>query len=422
MLRRHFAMSGLLICCLVSIPAWAAKSPAPPVNTAYNAGVALYTKKDYRGAAQQFEAAMKASPGNADAIYYCALCHQMSNNWARAKQLFEYLTQSFPQSRVAPMAQSALTQLSSLGGSGSSAGSSSSASSAGSGAVDLASLGTLRRSSSGAASEAELAGVPDLVRIPFEKKGNDIMVQMAVNGKPQTFVLDTGAHGIAIGANHLKDWGIGVDQGKEQYDIGGVGDGKAKGWVQRLDLKLGPIFRKGFPCSIMDNMPTDPLLGQTFLRSFNVKVDDASRMVMLAKKGGSAARDIAHRSYNGVEIPFRRLGSGHMMVDIKINGKPFPIMFDTGCEETSFAASDWQKLGFQIPGDAHAGKAVGVLGETTAYYFNTDSIKLGSIEQSPAPISVTEGSSHSLLGMSFYGKYKYTIDTARSVIIFEDTK
>ena len=387
-------------------------------TAAYNAGVKLYTQKDYRSAAQQFEAAMKAAPNNPDAIYYCALCAQLSNNRARAKQLFQYLSQRFPQSRVGPLAQTALNQLNSTsgstgGGSDASAGAESSTLSS----LGVASHGGYRGGG------PDLADVPDLVRIPFEKRGNDVTVMMQVNGRPVQFILDTGASTVCVGMNHLKEWGIWSSQAQKTFEMGGVGEGKAKGWNQKLDLKLGQIYRKDFPVSVMDNMPTEPLLGQTFLRSFNVSIDDNTRTVLLAKKGGTAAKDIVHRSYNSVEVPFTRGPGGHMMVNVDVNGKPFVMMFDTGCERTCFAMSDWKKLGFEMPGDAKQGMSRGVLGDTVTYYFTCDSIKLKGkprpIEQVGTPASIAEGSPASLLGMSFYGSMKYVIDSQRNVIIFE---
>lgn len=98
------ALTALLVLqCFSQTGSWAA-SP-------YDEGVALYGQKNYRAAALKFEEAMKGSSKNANAIYYCAVSHQMSNNWARAKQLFEYIVVNFPTSPVSPMATKALDQL-----------------------------------------------------------------------------------------------------------------------------------------------------------------------------------------------------------------------------------------------------------------------------------------------------------------------
>lgn len=412
-MSKRFKYLVLGVTCLAALPLFAIAKEQ--TNTAFNSGVSLYGQRNYKAAAQQFEAAIQANPNNADAVYYCALSQQQSNNTARARQLFEYITQRFPQSRVAPLAQTALNQLSSMGTAGAGTTGSSGADNA------SASASSTPGGSRQTGGDADLANVPDLVRIPFEKKSNDVIVMMQVNGRAVPFCLDTGAATVAVGMNHLKEWGITTSQGKQTFEVGGVGDGKAKGWIQRLDLKLGPIYRKDFPCQVQDNMPTDPLLGQTFLRSFNVNIDDNTRMVLLAKKGGSAARDIAHKSYYAKEVPFTRGSGGHMWVDAKVNGKAIKMIFDTGAEQTAFSSGDWQKLGLSIPENAQQGISRGVLGESTAYFFTVDSLKLGPIEQNNAPIHIIEGSkAPPLLGMSFYGKLKVAIDTNRNVIIFNE--
>ncbi len=399
------ACSSLLT--IVQTESFAAPA-SPKTSASFNSGVALYTQKNYRQAAQMFEKAMLENPANADAVYYCALCHQQSNNLPRAKQLYEYISQRFPTSRVAPLAQTALGQ---LGGGGASL------------APNTSSAGSYSSSplSSSSSAQDDLAGVPELVRVQFEKHGNDVMVPVQVNGRTVQFCLDTGAGAVAIGMNHLKEWGISSAQAKNTFDIGGVGDGKAKGWMQRLDLKLGPIYRRDFPCMIQDNMPTSPLLGQTFLKQFNVNIDDNTRTVILAKKGGLAARDVAHKSYDAKEVPFVRSGGGHMWVDAKINGKTLKMIFDTGAEATAISMADWQKLGFSVPEDARQGTSRGVLGDAVHYQFTVDSIKLGGLEQNSQPVFIIENSkAPPLLGMSFYGKYKFVVDVNRNVIIFNE--
>lgn len=404
-----------IICSSLLYLGGSLETSAALTNAAYDRGVSLYNQKNYRAAAQEFEKAIKESPDNPNAVYYCALCAQLSNNRARARQLFEYLLQRFPQSRVAPMAQSALNQLSSLSQTSSSASSASSSSSSSS----TSSYGA----PAGGASDPDLASVPDLVRVPFEKQRNDIVVNVQVNGRSVPFIFDTGAASVVVGRNHLTEWGLSSAEAKQTMTMGGVGEGKAKGWIQRLDIKLGQIYRKNFPVTVMDNMPTEPLLGQTFLHSFNTSIDDASGMILLAKKGGSASKDVVHRSYNGIEIPFRRGSGGHMMVNAFVNGKPLVMMFDTGAQQTCIRMADWTAMGFEIPSSAHEGTSKGILGETKAYYFNVDSIVLKgasrAVEQDNTPVHVTEGSPASLLGMSFFGNYTYKIDSARNVIIFE---
>lgn len=382
--------------------------PAAIADASYNEGVKLYTARNYRAAAAKFEAAMATMPNSPEAIYYCALCQQLSNNRTRARQLFEYLLQRFPQSRVAPSAQTALSQISAL------------SQSVGMAAPTRgASIG--QRGSRVASDDADLANVPDEVRIPFEKRGNDIIVQVSVNNRTVPFILDTGAQSVVMGQNQLREWGIVRNESHNTFAVGGVGDGVARGWNQRLDLKLGPIFRRDFVCMIQDNLPTEPLLGQTFLKSFNVSIDDNARMVSLAKKSGSAASRVAHRSYYAKEVPFVRNAGGHMIVKAVINGKPLDMIFDTGAESTCVTTADWAKMNFSIPSDARESISHGVLGDAKTYVFPVERVQVGPLIQENFPLHVIESNkSISLLGMSFYGKMKYAIDSNRNVIIFSE--
>ena len=397
---------------------WSLNSGAA-TDPAYTEGVKLYSSKNYREAAVQFEAAMKTNPNSPDVIYYCALCHQLSNNRTRAKQLFEFILSRFPTSRVAMSAATGLRQISTLSQSvgmeppyqgrrrvqgGRSMG----------GQMQVA-------SSSRQGNDADLATVPDEVKIPFEKHGDDIIIMVAVNNKTVPFILDTGAATVVMGQNHLQSWGIVKGEAQNKFAVGGVGDGVAQGWMQNLDLKVGQIYRRDFPCMIQDHLPTEPLLGQTFLRSFNVSIDDASKTVTLAKKGGSAASRVAHRTYFAHEIPFTRNPGGHMLVDVMVNGRKTKMIFDTGAEGTCFTTADCRELGIQIPSDARQSISNGVLGSSKTYNFPIDRLQCGKIINENFMISVIESNkSIKLLGMSFYGRMKYAIDTNKNVIVFSE--
>jgi hypothetical protein len=93
-----------LVCCLFC--------PGDSLGaTPYEEGVKLYGQKNYRAAAAIFEKVLSASNNNVNAIYYCALSQQMSNNLGRARQLYGYIVSNYANSSVAPMATRALSQL-----------------------------------------------------------------------------------------------------------------------------------------------------------------------------------------------------------------------------------------------------------------------------------------------------------------------
>lgn len=371
-------------------------------DSAYNQGVSLYKAKSYKAAADQFEKQLKVSPSDPNCLYYCALCQQLSNNRARARQLYEYVAKNFPNSPVAGNANIALGQLAVL-----SAGSSGSSS----GASPLP------------ARSSELAGVPDEVRIPFERKGLHAYVDVLFNNRSVSMIFDTGAEITAIGDNHLEDMGMAKPETNEKMIVSGVGDNtKIHAWVQKFDLKLGPIYRRDFPVTVQPNMPTPPLLGQTFFKDFDVTLDDASKQIIFRKKHSMAARD-AQRARGGTKaVPFTRSRGGSLYVDALVNGKPYKMIFDTGAHSTVFTLGDFKSMGLSLPADAEEGQVNGIGGSSRAWHFNLRSLKVGPLAAENVPISVSDSpeAGHPLLGQTFFGNLKYAIDNEKNVIYFSE--
>lgn len=59
-----------------------------------------------------------------------------------------------------------------------------------------------------------------------------------------------------------------------------------------------------------------------------------------------------------------------------------------------------------------------IKGLTNAWELNIDSLRVGPVTKENFQVSVLESStmSYPLLGQSFFGNYKYTVDTAAGVI------
>jgi clan AA aspartic protease (TIGR02281 family) len=386
-------------------------TPALSANADYVEGQKLFAAKNYRAAAAKFEAAMRATPRDANAIYYCALANQMSSNRARARQLYEYISSSFPGSQIAGMAATALTQ---LGGAPPTAGST-----GGSGGGTSYSGGG-HSGSSEARSNPNLT-CPDEFRVPFEKgrNGAGVYVDVSVNGHAVKFHLDTGAGGSLIGANQMAELGFERAAQGKKFGIGGVGDrDDVKGWHQTVQLRIGQATIRDFPIDIQDNLEGDPLLGQDFLRNFDTEIDPNNSQVTFRKKGAKSSS--ARMARGAVDVPFEDAPGGHMIVTAQVNGKPYKFYFDTGADSVAFAMKDLKPLGLEIPSDYRGGTSRGVAGSTNTYNFPIDSIKLGTMVKENFMISVVENSTmdHPLLGQSFFGNYRHKVDTAAHLIHF----
>lgn len=397
---------GVKRCLLLVLSLLFLAESAFAADTPYSRGIALYKAKNYRAAAAQFEQQLQTGKSDVNCLYYCALCQQLSNNRARARQLYEYVSRNYPNSSVAQSASVALGQLTSLA----------QPSSSSSGDSPSSIL-------SSASSGSGLSGVPDEVRIPFEKKGLHAYVEVLFNNRPVSMIFDTGAEITAIGLNHLQDLGLARPETRETMILSGVGDNtRIHGWVEKFDLKLGPIYRRDFAVTVQPDMPTAPLLGQTFFKDFDVTMDDSSKQFILRKKFGTAAKDARKGRAGAKAVPFVRAGGGSMYVDALVNGKPYKMVFDTGAHGTLFTLGDFGQMGLTVPADAEEGQVRGVGGSSRAWNFCLRSLQIGPLRGENVPISVSDSKEvgHPLLGQTFFGRFKYEIDNEKNMIYFYD--
>jgi clan AA aspartic protease (TIGR02281 family) len=380
----------------------------PAQGSDYSEALQLYQQKNYRAAAAKFEAAMKTNPRDANAVYYCALSQQCANNRARAKQLYEYIINAFPGSKVASMAQSGLAAL---------GGSVSTTSSAG----GTASYGAT--SSSSAQSEPDyLRKLPDEIRIPTARTvahalNKATFLEVSVNGLPMTFQLDTGAHSTLIGANHLAALGLARPTQGDKFEVGGVGEREhVHAWVQKVDLKVGNIYRRDFPIVVQDDLDGEPLLGQDFLRDFVTTIDNNGGMIVFRKKTARAVT-----AHGTKDIPFKMEGR-HIIVDAVVNGKHSPMIFDTGASGVCFGMSHLKSVGIPAPEGPATEEHYGIAGSTQAWTLMLDSLKVGPVtkENFRAAVVADSKMEHPLLGQSFFGDYKFTVDRAANVIHVAD--
>lgn len=376
------------------------------VSDQYQQALSLYNAKNYRAAAEKFENTMKSKPGDPLIIYYCALSSQMANNRSRARQLYEYLSSSFPGTRYASMASSALA---SMGGNSS-------------GVATVEPSGPIHGGTGYGVSASRYTG-PTRFSLPFQRgTRNDgqggVYIEVLVNNRPMTFHLDTGAGSTMIGANQLEQLGLGRPVQGQTFQSRGVGERQnMKAWQQRLDLKVGNIYTRDFPVMVQDYYEGEPLLGRDFLSDWDVNINESTRQVTFIRKGS----ETAHAQARGtMDVPFVLEGR-HMVVDGFVNGKPYKFYFDTGADGVCFSMNDLHKLDMEdVTATARQGYSEGVGGKTLTYIFPINSLKVGPISRENFQVQAVENSqmNHPLLGQSFFGEYNYQIDEVHKVIHF----
>jgi len=118
-----------------------------------------------------------------------------------------------------------------------------------------------------------------VVRIPFEKRGNAMLVEVRVNDLVSApFLVDTGATDVAIPSWVAEQAGIfvGPDTPRASYR---TANGVVTKPVVFLDsLQVGEARLEGVRASISDSMDVG-LLGGTFFNNFTFQVDPAAHVI-----------------------------------------------------------------------------------------------------------------------------------------------
>jgi len=378
-------------------------------------GIQCYKKQDLNNALIHFQKALKANPNEYTALYYSGIIYHRLGSTEQAEKSYGRLIQLYPDSSAAKNAATALAYLDPkylhrIQ------------------ATTTSSSKTTRTSSNNGQSllkqlmtntSADFDQLPNEAQIFFEPQGSNLVVDAYINNRPIKMVFDTGAEMVVVGKNHLQELGIAAPQGPATGLASGVGSGGVqKTWQSKATIKVGQIERKNFPITIQEDMPTIPLLGETFFKDFYYSIErggDTGRgSIRFRKKTASTANPVASDSR---AVPYAQQGN-EMIVSVEINGRSTPMIFDTGAEGCVFTEAQIRQLGIPIPDDAQEGISMGIAGRTRARNFTISRMKLGSIIKTDVPISVVEDTSipYPLLGQSFFGDLRYELDNQAHVI------
>lgn len=111
---------------------------------------------------------------------------------------------------------------------------------------------------------------------------------------------------------------------------------------------------------------------------------------------------------------------GQMNVSAFINGRPIPMVFDTGAPYITVGRKQLEDIGLQAPKGPPHGKTGGSSNAAPVnYWMMFGNVKVGTIERKNAVIEVVEeNASEALLGQNFFQDFSYTIDQGAKCIHF----
>lgn len=403
--------------CLIFSVLTISSMSVPAFAQDYQKGVNLFRKQDYRGASIEFVRVLRKDPNNSNATYYAAMSYQRLGNAVQAKRYYKELLTKFPGSKGAQYAKQALASMSAVQYSNDPATyqrnlrqghgqSQAQSQSAGTQSYNAGAAQTARQPRMGAADDF----IPDNEKVYFQNDPNGHpRLKCMVNGHPVNMLFDTGAEICAIDKDTARSIGLNVPADAPSHEIlGSTGVENSK--VVKTKIQLGKIKRT-VPLMVLEKS-NHQILGMPFFGDLQYRIDNSSHSISFAKEASSMS------DYNTEDIPFTKRGHD-IIVEVKVNGKPFPMCFDTGAAGTIFpgtAMAASGDSGWELVGSNTTSGIGGTSGAKGRYRINR--LELGRIGKSNMEVVVDPVFPHpyGLLGQDFYGDKTYTIDQANSRI------
>lgn len=411
MFQRVFAV--LIIIIMLSAPQKAAAGSDPEFESA----VKLFNQKQYSAAIPILAKIIDRPKAGPTPVYYAGLCYQNLGNVTMARQCYQVLADQFPASPEAHLSKDVLARLQTNGSSPSRRPPLRvSAAAAVPAPLDARGATTFMREF--AMNDAEWKSLPDEAKVPFHRStSSHLFVNGSINGRAMQMMFDTGAEQCHFSQKQLEALGIKIGDSGARIPVQGVG-GMSYSRMIVADITVGELRRR-IPVLVDEESVGMPIVGETFFKEFRYDIDNSGGFIRFSKKSRGGVASKAYEATDVIAIPYSNVGD-NMVVTAKINGRNFPMIFDTGSYAICFSYGQAMALGLQIPSDARHVVTSGAGGAVGAYEFNIDRIELGPLIKTGVKIIVNQSNTPvmPLLGQPFYSDRRFTVDTEKHLIKF----
>lgn len=353
-------------------------------------GMQAYNQGRYKDAIQILQQSyLGQSPADskATALYYTGLSQQRLNNLKEAEASYRSAYELRPSAEVGKYSLQALQNLAGRG-----------------------KPSSIRGNATASGGDDELKNLPNQIKIPFVRgSSRHLFVDGYINGKAARLMFDTGAEQCFASSELLQELNLTVPSDARSIKIQGS-VGTVNGLVAPMTVQVGPIKRL-VPVLVAPG-GVEPLLGQSWFRGFDYQIDNPGGFIRFTKKGTSQSlpSDV-------LKVPFKKMGN-NLLVNIQVNGRELPMIFDTGANTVTMSQAHAAYLGITIPADAPRGYSSGIGGSTETAMVYVDRMQLGPITKAHVPVWVSAGDKMPLLGQEFFRDKPFTIDYDENVIKF----
>jgi hypothetical protein len=207
----------------------------------------------------------------------------------------------------------------------------------------------------------ERCATAPLSSLPLLQRDGNLVVELAVNGRPAFFALDTGGVTSVIGTGLAARLGLPVRANFRNLDVRDAGGMRATRYVTARSVTLGEHRIRPRNYLIAELRPgLDGLLAPDLLRAFDLDLDFAGRRLDLYAAGACAGRPPGSGAFSTLAMPQSGWGR-RIRIEAMLDGQPLWAALDTGTRQSYVAASTARAV-FGVAMAAQAGRARGMFG------------------------------------------------------------
>jgi predicted aspartyl protease len=226
-----------------------------------------------------------------------------------------------------------------------------------------------------------------VMEIPFTFEGNEIIVQVKINGKVYDMLLDTGTDAAAIELTTAKELGLKMSNASLTATGGGT-DNPPVYLTILPQVELSALVAKNLSAAAIDlsrlsrriGRPIYGVLGYSLLKDRIVQVDYPKQVIRFYTASPFPSRDKSNER-SRVALPFRLVGRVPVIDDVYVNDKKVTAVIDTGSSQTfslTPAAIQRLKLDEEVK-SATPDSSVGYMGRATVKKGKIRNIRIGTI-------------------------------------------
>ncbi len=195
------------------------------------------------------------------------------------------------------------------------------------------------------------------------------LVEAAVDGKPATFVLDTGAERTVLADTAVRELGLPRDKwvGSTIGGVGGVFERSANATLRSFELggvalrrrSVNPVLSLAvapLPLDALGGRRVSGLLGADYLSAYDLDLDLRGGVLALVATRGCEAEPIPWEPAHGV-VPLARPRRFTVLAPVRLDGRVLQAQLDTGASLSVVSKRGMARLG--IGSDQAAPDAIG---------------------------------------------------------------